>query len=61
LAKFGGAAQMLDRSAGVRSGKRRWSVGGKTWRNKHSLLVKKLRKKKAKKKLKKRLTKSRTK
>jgi len=49
LAKFGGAAQMLDRSAGVRSGKRRWSVGGKTWRNKHSLLVKKLRKKKVQK------------
>jgi hypothetical protein len=61
LAKFDGAAQMLDGSAGVRPGKRRWSVGGKTWRNKHSLLVKKLRKKKAKKKLKNRLAKSRTK
>ena len=36
-------------------------MGGKTWRNKYSLLVKKLRKKKAKKKLKKRLAKSRTK
>ena len=41
-------------------GKRRWSVGGKTWRNKHSLLVRKLRKKKVKKRLKNRLAKSRT-
>jgi len=35
-------------------------VGGKTWRNKHSLLVKKLRKKKVQKKLKKTLAKSQT-
>ena len=36
-------------------------MGGKTWRNKHNLLVKKLRKKKVKKRLEQRLAKSRRK